>query len=99
MPFFEVLTKDERQKLKEQETVDVGKLKNCFSKFKDSRGKYWNYSNDDIRWRHVGHYGHEGKGNEMVMFDLAELEEVDNNRFKAEVESQVKALVDRLPDP
>lgn len=96
MPEFEPPTKDEFEQFKDQDTNTREMLKSCLSKFKDERGKCWKYTNDDIRWRHFGYYVQEGKEKQMVMFDLAELEEVSKGDFETNVQSQVKNLLDLL---
>lgn len=56
------------------------------------------HHDDDIRWRHVGKFSDPiAKQEKIVLYDLADLEDVDEKDFSKVVAAQMKILKDRLP--
>jgi hypothetical protein len=89
MPFFVPLSKEERKESKTN-------VQTCLSSF-ESEGKKWQYSDCDLRWRHVGYFVPQDGEKQMVSFDLAELEEVEQHEdFNDVVERQTESLMGRL---
>jgi hypothetical protein len=89
MPFFVPLSTEERKKSK-------ANVKACLSSF-ESEGKKWRYSDCDLRWRHVGYFVPQDGEKKMVLFDLAELEEVGKDEdFDDFVKRQTESLMKRL---
>ena len=84
MPFFKPLTKAERD-----EALNDGSIKKCLEELK---GKSLKYRDCDVRWRHIGIFEHEKKGKHIILYDLAELEEVDSNPNDNVVSNQLKTL-------
>ncbi|KAL3911076.1 MAG: hypothetical protein SGILL_007426, partial [Bacillariaceae sp.] len=87
MPYFRPLSKDEQKSLAEQEKSD---LQDCLLNFKKFR-----YSDCDLRWRHIGYYCGQKDGKELkklVMFDLADLQEVQEEITPKEVAQLVETL-------
>ena len=97
MPYFRPLSKKERNEFRENEN---GKLRTkvhaCLLALAEKGLKY---HESDLRWRHIGYYEIENK-KEVVMFDLADLEEMNEEEkedLDAFVGSQIESLLDRLP--
>ena len=92
MPFFRPLSTEEQsdEKLKDQ-------VRGCLSALAKKGLKY---RESDLRWRHMGYFIEEGgTRKELVMFDLAELEKMEESEKSTNfVESQIKNLFERLQD-
>ncbi|CAB9529883.1 expressed unknown protein [Seminavis robusta] len=98
MPFFRPLSKEERQKFRSDEKLGK-QVSGCLSALAKKGLKY---HESDLRWRHIGYYDGGGDtGEKLVMFDLADLEEMEDTEKKkpgAFVVSQIDYLFKRLPD-
>ena len=93
MPYFQPLTDIER---KDEKVKD--EIRACLGKFYeiDTTTKLM-YAEADLRWRHIGYYQDtDTKEKELVMFDLADLVEVEKNVEKGYIESQLNTLFARL---
>jgi hypothetical protein len=101
MPYFRPLKKNEREQLLEENCNQT--LCTCLDKFVAHKLQY---DDSDIRWRHLGYYtedsdeGNRGK-EKLVMFDLADLEELDaedtEDIKKFFTEKHIEILRNRLP--
>ncbi|KAL3911081.1 MAG: hypothetical protein SGILL_007424 [Bacillariaceae sp.] len=97
MPCFQPLSQDERNAFQDGESTIRKQVRACLSKFAEHG---WKYHESDLRWRHIGYYVKEAR-KEMVMFDLADLEEMQEMEKKdpmALVDSHIQYLLDRLPE-
>jgi len=85
MPCFEPLKKEDRNDSRVQATV-----KKCLEKIAE---KSFHYNESDVRWRHIAYCQNKENKKELIMFDLAELEE---GKGKVGIEDQMKNLKERL---
>ena len=83
MPFFRPIPKGDRSKYLEA----IGKE---FERFAEKSRKY---ETSDVRWRHVGLYGEENK---IVLFDLADLEEMLGENGEHVSSQHAKILKERI---
>ena len=90
MPYFQPLTDIERKDEKVKNEIRA-----CLRKFcEKGTNKKLMYAEADLHWRHIGRY-QDTAGEELVMFDLADLVEVEDTN-KNHIESQLNTLLDRL---
>ena len=92
MPYFRPLTDIE---LKEKKVKD--EIRACLGNFceKGTTTKLM-YAESDLRWRHIGYY-QDAVEKKLVMFDLADLVEVEEEVDPKYIESQLGTLFTRLP--
>ena len=86
MPFFRPLQKAECKK-----DHVLKQIKKTLQKFVDAGKKY---EESDLRWRHIGMYEADGEET-VILFDLADLENVDGGEQEDAIEKQIKYLKER----
>ena len=73
------------------------KIRTCLQKLCEKGAtKKLMYAEGDLHWRHIGYY-QDTTEKELVMFDLADLVEVEEEVDPKYIESQLGTLFTRLP--